>query len=260
VRYAESGMASLDGCKLKLQRAKEHLRQLHVAVNEFHKSGAYSVQIDHDRQPGTVYGILRITGEPSPLIGAIAGDAIHNLRSALDHLACELVIANGGTVTSRTQFPIFADSAKFAVSAGAQIHGAADLTRVAIERIQPYTRPPAEEHPLWLIHRLDIEDKHKTLLVVAGRGESLELKTDQGENLPVRWAESLPFPLKDKTVLFQTAPSLMPRADVKVQVRFAIEVALHEPGSANTASIVPLVHDLIESTENVVSAFESEFF
>lgn len=39
--------------------------------------------------------------------GLIAGDCVHNLRSALDHLAVQLVIANGGAAGNKTSFPIW---------------------------------------------------------------------------------------------------------------------------------------------------------
>jgi len=37
---------------------------------------------------------------------AAAGDIVHNLRSALDHLAFQLVLAGGHTPTTETAFPV----------------------------------------------------------------------------------------------------------------------------------------------------------
>lgn len=37
--------------------------------------------------------------------GVLIGDVVHNLRSALDHLAWQLVLRNGGESSWRTQFP-----------------------------------------------------------------------------------------------------------------------------------------------------------
>lgn len=39
-------------------------------------------------------------------IASIIGDAIHNLRSALDHIAITLVLLNEGTVSTRTAYPM----------------------------------------------------------------------------------------------------------------------------------------------------------
>ena len=45
------------------------------------------------------------------------GDCVHNLRSALDYLAHELVRANGGTPDDHTQFPVHA------APGGVRVHG-----------------------------------------------------------------------------------------------------------------------------------------
>lgn len=42
---------------------------------------------------------------------AIIGDVLYDLRSALDHLAWQLVIANGGTPNRDTAFPIYSSPA-----------------------------------------------------------------------------------------------------------------------------------------------------
>jgi hypothetical protein len=73
----------------------------------------------HDYLENTFEGIVTNqdpdTGHPLlpaelcrlPLEVSIAtGDAIHNLHSALDHLAWALVESNGGTPTDQTEFPL----------------------------------------------------------------------------------------------------------------------------------------------------------
>ena len=43
---------------------------------------------------------------PIPVdLSLVIGDAVHNLRSALDHLAWQLVLANGQTPTTQTAYP-----------------------------------------------------------------------------------------------------------------------------------------------------------
>lgn len=44
---------------------------------------------------------------PPPLrLGVIVGDLVHNVRSALDHLVWQLVLANAQQPTRATQFPV----------------------------------------------------------------------------------------------------------------------------------------------------------
>jgi hypothetical protein len=51
--------------------------------------------------------------KPTGEIGVIAGDAVHNLRSALDHLAWQLALLNTAKPHPRTQFPIARSESEF---------------------------------------------------------------------------------------------------------------------------------------------------
>ena len=97
-------------------------------------------------------------------LSAIIGDAIHNLRAALDLLACELVRLNGGS-DEDVYFPFAADAIAFERK----------LKKSHIDR----AGPAVVEHmkglraykggnvPLRALHDLDIADKHQMLLPVA---------------------------------------------------------------------------------------------
>ena len=90
---------SLEGCWAKVQRADMHLDFLHQRVKSFvDDGGPYDLQTQPDSKTGeiTIYG--EVTGEPpTDEWGAIIGDVVHNLRSALDHLVWQLTIADGHT-------------------------------------------------------------------------------------------------------------------------------------------------------------------
>src|SRR5439155_21053237 len=67
-----------------------------------------------DRPDGQHYVFrVRIFEEPDPRWGLIAGDFVHNIRSALDYLAWQLVILNGKRPNSAVQFPIFTTCGEF---------------------------------------------------------------------------------------------------------------------------------------------------
>jgi hypothetical protein len=91
--------------RAKIQRAEKHISDLNVEVSAFLATNPYSA-IRHDDPKTGNYELRLWTRDCLPQLLTILGDAIHNLRSALDHLACELVRANGGTVTDQTAFPI----------------------------------------------------------------------------------------------------------------------------------------------------------
>jgi hypothetical protein len=86
---------------------------------------------------------------------AIIGDAIHNLRTSLDLLACELVRANGQS-DKDVHFPFAESAAELPVAIRKRfMHRAKPDVVALIEKVQPYT---GGNHSLRAIHDLDIMD------------------------------------------------------------------------------------------------------
>lgn len=91
----------------KVERAEEHISDLNIECRRFLESNGYQTVAYDDPQTSDRVIKFRIVENPPEQISLILGDAIHNLRASLDHLACELVESNGGTITEQTSFPIF---------------------------------------------------------------------------------------------------------------------------------------------------------
>ena len=94
------------------------------------------------------------------------GDAIHNWRSSLDHVANALTCWAGETTNHQTEFPL-----------GASFHylrnvSSSHCANRIVESHQPAGRvagtegSPSDE-PLYWLHRLDIVDKHRSLIFAA---------------------------------------------------------------------------------------------
>src|SRR5688572_1441682 len=92
----------LAGAYIKIERAKEHVQDLETEITAFLGREPYRIVRQDDANTGEqTYRVL--VSEDGPLRwGAIIGDVIHNLRTALDHLACQLVLANGGVNIDKT--------------------------------------------------------------------------------------------------------------------------------------------------------------
>ena len=109
--------------RLKVERAKQHLRDLEVERDRFMKADPYRIVHERDAETGhNVYRVYDLKTPPAQ-IGLIAGDVIHNLRSALDHLVYALVIANGNDPTGEKAiaFPVHDDAARYVAQSGRQI-------------------------------------------------------------------------------------------------------------------------------------------
>jgi hypothetical protein len=109
---------------------------------------------------------------PPPELGLIAGDAIHNARSALDHLAVH-IDARGALLADvpftdddekQVQFPITTSPDKFNKAVARRLPHARHEAIDVIERFQPYNvcDSPDIAH-IKLLSDLDNVDKHRSI-------------------------------------------------------------------------------------------------
>ena len=88
---------SLIGSRLKLERAKTHITDLKAAIKIFFEDSAYSVVGDTDYETGDGVFKIRMQKPIPDEFSLLIGDAVHNLRTAMDHIICDLIrIATSG--------------------------------------------------------------------------------------------------------------------------------------------------------------------
>jgi hypothetical protein len=96
-------IAPFEASKLKLERSAEHLQELERAAATYLSEKPCAIVVE--QFPGmeamkTQSWNARIR-KPVPIkLAALVGDVIHNLRSALDLLVCDLVKINGQNVAT----------------------------------------------------------------------------------------------------------------------------------------------------------------
>lgn len=118
-------------------------------------------------------------------IGVLVGDALHYLRSWLDHLVWQLALLTTNTPYKRSAFPIFlADNDTSRREMMSVLRDVPIEAREVIESLQPYKWPniiKPSSHGLWLLHQLSNADKHQ---IVTIRGAALEIdyKTGMSEH------------------------------------------------------------------------------
>jgi hypothetical protein len=134
--------------------------------NAFLETHPYQSVGEDDPQSGDRIVKFRLISESPPELAIVLGDAIHNLRSALDHLACQIVLAGGGKPNTHTAFPIFYAQKTFEAKFNGKIHGASQKMLDLVRGLNPYRRG---NELLWALHKLDIIDKHRLLIPVATR-------------------------------------------------------------------------------------------
>jgi len=180
-------MASIPfhAARLKLERASAHIQTLERELDDYLNRGPIRITTRVSEDPAYFDFTVDVT-EPVPVgLSTVIGDCIHNLRTSLDLLACELVRMNGGR-DDNIYFPFANDATELEIKIKKRhfdrVHpDAVDLVRA----FQPYGNGNAA---LRGVHDLDIIDKHRTLLPVAGhvRGPGMALGFDRLEDINIR--------------------------------------------------------------------------
>ena len=110
----------LTSAQLKFDRGCEHLNALHKAIGLFlANKKTYSVLDEYDPQTQGYVRFLEAAPVPDE-VSLLIGDAGHNFRSCLDHIAWQLAAAENpkGNITdhrkeSEVSFPIYASRRKY---------------------------------------------------------------------------------------------------------------------------------------------------
>jgi hypothetical protein len=243
-------MAELDGVRVKLARATEHLDNVERAIGDFGKSQPYTVVFDDD--PNTGEQIIRARNVRAPGPIPAIGDALYNFRSGLDHLAWELVKRAGNVpILGRTEFPIFNDPTEFAARSPGKLKGMKQPMIDAIKDEQPcFGTNPYKNRAIWSLQQYGNTDKHRELIVtVAASVGSISTGYRPGPTIVIHGGaveencELARFPRGEHIAKFDSVPG----------VAFGEPPALGEP-----------VDDLLRMMEIVirrmVDEFEAAFF
>jgi hypothetical protein len=215
----DRSMHPLDGPRAKIKRADRQVKALQASFQKFFKDHPCTVTIaEFDKKAG--HHKLRIHGVPSSLPdewGVLIGEIAHNLRSALDLLAWQLVLLSGNSPTRQTEFPVFTVGRTkrkrkgkliphFCVKGGLRcLIGMRRRFKARIKEFQPYKRRnKGSRSALYLLHELNIADKHRLITVLTtvvggmqfsghvGGGSKFKVGTPIDDNAVIGHARPLP--------------------------------------------------------------------
>lgn len=248
--------------RLKVERAKEHIRNLQIEITAFLKTNPYKIGTKQNSQTRQlIYYVSSVEEIPSH-IALITGDVLQNLRSSLDHLAWRLVEANGQRPTRDTAFPIYDDAAKYKTGYLRQVKGMSGAAINAIDGIKPYQ---GGNDTIWRLHRLNNIDKHRIVITVGSAFHSVDL----GAHMFARMAEMVPalanteplhaffrgadrlFPLKTGDELLIDAPD----AKVNEKMQFAFDVAFGEPQILEGGPLIETLQEFAEVVDKLILSF-----
>lgn len=206
--------------QIKLARAEEHIDDLAGQIGVFVRSGTYQVEAEQGADPlETVYR-LRMSQPIPRRFSAVVGDALNNMRSALDCAIYGLACRNMGreltpAEEAACQFPIYGVSAELdAFFRRRYIPELLGPNEDAIRAVQPGAlhdylaaqggtglHPREEEvayDSLTLLSRLTKIDKHRRLHVITWWPDLIYWGSDLPTNRRWRWGQP---PFEDGAIL-----------------------------------------------------------
>ena len=222
---------SLDGVRIKVERAKLHDQEVNGEIQQWNERGAYKWSCEvQDEGRRHVY---RADNPPpnNPQWSAMVGDCVHNLRSALDHLAWQLVRLSGtDRPPNNINFPIYDHrpgtrrtwwnpwSRRYAMRIARYVKP--DMVTV-IESVQPYHGQDPLRRLHW-IGEINNFDKHRDIIAVAGSVEMATTGGDAGPDAPPLHDGShfTSLPIKHHQVVAELFYNERPRLDPDPNVRF----------------------------------------
>jgi hypothetical protein len=222
--------------RIKIKRANKHIDDLEDAVRDFVQPIGKTISFNRDPQAGNVGLQFSDVYVYKSDIPAIAGDAVHNLRSALDHLAFQLAevgIARGERPVEKweeIQFPIGHGPDGYKSIKPRRVQG---MTREAIEAIDALKPYKGGNEALWLLRHLDNADKHN-FIITAGSDfiiDGMALKNDE------------PF------------FTVLDIADDQQDVNLSLDESVVQMRIRNSNALLPTLHQLSQFVSSIVTAF-----
>lgn len=208
-------MPSLADAYARLERADEHLREVHALAQQICTAQAEATRVQvapgmtlKPREFGQVFAVESANTPIAGRLSVLVGDSVNSLRSCLDYLVGELAELDSGSRKARTQFPVEQSPDAFRSRRQSFLNGVSDAHVAHIEHLQPYNGT------FWTakLARMSNWDKHNKLVLVAHdylidgtltTGEN----TDSGEmpiQLQMSLKPSLRVQLEDGLQLLET--------------------------------------------------------
>jgi hypothetical protein len=239
----------------KIIRAYKHVDDIYSLLKTFNESDCYDASIDNDPERGINFLCINLRSDKFPLddVALIAGDALHNLRSALDLMYYQIVLAGEGAPTQWTRFPICNTRdelvGRWGSSAVKQKQITAPMRDFIIDRVQPYE---AGNFLLWALDHLNIIDKHELLVPVLKLVGlmNVRLEDEQGRSV------GSTFYLMDESSRIRIRDADDRKVTIKNKGHASTAIFFGETTPIPNDAIVIALSRIAEEVSHTVEAFE----
>ncbi len=264
----------LQGCRAKLDRARELLTSLEVAVDQYLTQDPPLFKLEGRHSEDCLEYSLIAYGSPEvPLwFSVVTGEIVHHMRSSLDHMVCALVTHNGGTPSRYHQFPICTTKEAFKQACSRDyIKGVGPTAKQIIKDVQPFTSATPDDTVLFVVSEYDNADKHRLLTVltsIATVGD-ITIGTDDSIEKPEGRKSSTPTIVgfgdlgmkrldKDGVNVFSIQLA-EPAPELTASAPLAPQLALDRCGRVELAPLIPTLRNLLIGTQHTIESLSQEF-
>ena len=247
---------------VKIKRAKKHLRDLKAGLDDFVARDPYGVVTKVDEEARIAHYYARVSEQPDPDLGAIIGDALHNLRSALDIMWRQVWHPEARASTHTEEFRIFDSSDDFKAR-----YSLAKLPKQArkksavllLHEIKPYK---GGNDLLWMLNEANAVDKHRLLIPAIGFlayivAETIGLESASGLTFPPLRTEfrsvGILSPITDGAYL--TSHTLDHPPGVDVEVKPVLEITFGECEALKGKALTNTLRQFVGVVEGIAETF-----
>jgi hypothetical protein len=145
----------------KIARAKRHILDLEREITAFIGENPYIQVVEDDPQrPGYRFHKIKLTKTLPESFADLIGDAVNNLRAALDHACYAVAAASGKIVPREAYFPFAGDASKLDSAIKGRSKDVPQEIHPLLRSFQPYK---GGNEILWTLNLLCIADRHKMI-------------------------------------------------------------------------------------------------
>lgn len=246
----------------KLRRAEEHLAAFELACQDYLAASHVGFSYETDPGAGRIEVRLESDWDPPMSLGVIAGDALQNLRSALDAIAWETCRRAGvsADVEHRVYFPIVGQPARWPSEASRKLPGVGGEALDVFKQLQPWhydeiarglginvDPSSAEHHPLQKLHLLARHDRHRVPHPILARAGNTWLGSPDGVEVTVEAGDPPPWRAGGLVLAWRVSPPERV-ADVapagEAVLAFSEEAAM---AGRSAAAELRMMHDSVAS-------------
>lgn len=250
-----------DHSNLKIDRATKHIVELNEVLR---KQRPFSYVVETNTKAGERSTFAKKNIPVIQEIALICGDAVHNLRAALDHAYWEIVspFATTEREFNAIQFPFSKTAARLEEAITNRLaHKVSPAFHKALLDLNLHEELGGNEY-LGLIHRLDVIDKHK-LLVPTGdyRRLSGAMIQRQVPDFPINIMNS-GFGQNYRDVTWTIPPlNRLQRRAMKISESGILEQELNVPvdivfevgSNRDLRPMVPTLYQLVDTVKTTIS-------